>query len=344
MALDYTVNWSELPLISIAQKTTFNPQFYIAEIIQQVSEKAKIYPFAGQLEKFGMRDHCGQTFQGNITVAIGTNASGSLDAGTKIALTNIKTVAYVGTISEMGNGVKMEKFLLNVSPSDIEGKSVRIALADDIANMLDVKIRNAVYTATTNRMTAGTYLTVGSFVSGTSGQGAGTVSDTGMRMGWETIIRMNTQKQMNNIDVDMPFFIHPYQNEDMFLETTTNKAFTDIAKYTERGITKIFDFEIGKLGQFRIIPTNRVVGTKETHGTNGTQQFAVAFAMVPELSAAMAWALPTEFRYEADYDVDFQRTSALAHYGQGGACRLVDEYTILVKSSVRAAVTAYAIG
>jgi hypothetical protein len=235
----------------------------------------------------------------------------------------------------MGNGVKMEKFLLNVSPSDIEGRSVRYALAQDIADMLDTKIRNAIYTATTNKMNAGTYATVGAFIT------IGTRAN--MKFGWETIIRMNTQKQIQNIDVDMPLYVHPYQNEDLFLETTASQSFTDISKYTEKGVTKIYDLEIGKIGQFRLIPTNRVVGTREAAST-GTVQTAVAFAVVPELAAAMAWALPTEFRYEDDYDTDFGRTSALAHYGQGGACKLVDEYSILVKSTVRSNITAYAIG
>lgn len=328
--------WSELPLISIAEKTTFNPQFYIAEIIQQVSERAKIYPFAGQMEKYGMKDHVGQTFQGNITTVLGTSTGAStLSAGTKIPFTNIVTKSYVGTVLEMGNAVKMEKFLLNVSPSDIEGKSVRYALAQDIADMLDVKIRNAVYTATTNKMNAGTYATVGAFVT------IGTRANC--KMGYETILRMNTQKQLNNIDVDMPFFIHPYQNEDIFLETTASASFTDISKYTEKGVSKIYDFEIGKIGQFRVIPTNRVVGTKESAST-GTVQTAVAFAIVPEMAAAMAWAQPTVILFESDVDTDFGRTQGLCHYGQGGAVKLVDEYSILVKSTVRNDITGYAIG
>jgi len=330
--------WGELPLISIAEKTTFNPQFYIAEVIQQVQERAKIYPVAGMLEKFGMKDHVGQTFQGNITVNLGSTGGTywDLKAGTKVALSGVVTKSYVGTVSEMGNGVKMEKFLLNVSPSDIEGRSVRYALSQDIADMLDTKIRNAIYTATTNKMNAGTYATVGAFIT------IGTYAN--MKMSWNTIVRMNTQKQIQNIDTDMPFYINPYQNEDLFLDTTASASFTDISKYTDKGVQKIYDLEIGKIGQFRLIPTNRVVGTKEINGTTGTVQTAVAFAVVPELAVAMAWALPTEFRYEEDYDTDFGRTSALAHYGQGGACKLVDEYSILVKSTVRADITGYAIG
>ena len=322
--------WGELPLISIAEKTTFNPQFYIAEVIQQVQERAKIYPVAGMLEKFGMKDHCGQTFQGNITVNLGSTGGTywDLKSGTKVALSGVVTKSYIGTVSEMGNGVKMEKFLLNVSPSDIEGLSVRYALSQDIADMLDTKVRNAIYTATTNKMNAGTYATVGAFIT----------------IGTYAIVRMNTQKQINNIDVDMPFYVHPYQNEDLFLDTTASASFVDISKYTEKGVQKVYDLEIGKIGQFRLIPTNRVVGTKEQNGTTGTVDTAVAFAVVPELAVAMAWALPTEFRYEEDYDTDFGRTSALAHYGQGGACKLVDEYSMLVKSTVRSAITGYAIG
>ncbi len=325
--------WSELPLVSIAQNSSFVPQYYIPEIINQADEAMKIYPFAGQLEKYGMRDHVGQTFTGNIKVKIGTyTGAGTLTAGTKIPLTNIVNKSFVGTIAELGNGVKMENFLLNVSPSDIEGKSVRIALGEDIADMLDVKVRNACYTATTTKLLGGTYASAWGVL--------GTLAN--YKMSYNSIVRLTTEKMKNNIDGDIPLFIHPYQWEDLVLETTTNQSFTDISKYSEKGYSQIIAGEIGKVGQYRVVVTNRVVGTKDS-GAGGTVQTAVAFAFKPELAVGFAWALPTEIRLEADYDTDFGRTQALAHYSQGCAVKMVDEYIFLLKTTVRADIGAYAI-
>jgi len=326
--------WSELPLVSIAQNAAYNPQFYVPEIMQYIQESSKIYPFAGQVQRYGAR--LGDTFSINITQKIGTyTRATTLSAGTKVPLSNIVTKTYYGTVAEMGNGVKMEKFLLNVSPSDIEGRSVRFALGDDIAEMLDCKVRNAVYTATTYKLNGGTYESTSFQAIGTRGHAKFT---------WEALVRLNTVKMLNNVgDVATPLFIHPYQWEDMILDTTTIKGFTDISRYTERGIQKLYSGEIGEILGNKIIVTNRVVGTKESAST-GTLQTAVAFGFKPELAVAFAWTLPTEIRYEDDYDTDFGRTSALAHYGQGGAVKLVDEFNWMVKTDVRADITAYAIG
>ena len=327
-------DWSPLPLVSLAQNASFNPQFYIPDIINQADESMKIYPFAGQLEKYGMRDRVGQTFVGNIKVKIGTyTGATTLGSGTKVTLTNIVTKTFVGTVQEFGNGVQIENFLLNVSPSDIEGKSVRVALGEDLADCLDVKVRNAAYTATTSRLNGGTF---------TTAWGAqGTYAN--YKMTYNAMIRLNTEKMKANLDGDIPLFIHPYQWEDLVLETTTNQSFTDISKYSEKGYSKIVDGEIGKVGQFRVVVTNRVVGTKEQAAT-GTVNTAVAFAFKPEMAVGFAWALPTEVRVEDDYQTDFGRTRALAHYSQGCAVKMIDEYIFLLKTTVRAAVTEYAIG
>lgn len=319
--------WSELPLVSIAQNSTFVPQFYIPEIITLIQERQKVYQYAGFLDRFGYRDRVGQTFSVNMHDKIGTRGT-NLAAGTKIPLSNIVTYNVVGTIAEMGNGVKMEKFLLNVSPSDIEGRSVRIALADDIVNNLDLRIRDVVVSGTSNRVQGGTYGTVGQRITfGTYASG---------KMTWSSLLRLNTQKNLQNIEADMPLFMHPYQVEDLLSETATG-GYTDITKYTETGVARLFAGEIGKVMGFRIVPLNRTTGTLE-QASSGTVQTADAFAFVPEQAVAIAWALAPEFRYEPNYDTDFQRTSALAWYGQGGAVLLIDRYTFQIHSTVKSTI------
>lgn len=321
--------WSELPSLRIAANVgaAYVPEFWEAEVVPEAFAQLKMRELAEVFPKIGLNN--GEVY--HITLGGTMGNAGTIAVGTKVVIdSTIGLRGLNGTMREWGRGLEIQKRLLQLAPQDPLVRWYRNELQRNIALAIDSGIRDALYAATTIRVNGGTWLkdSTGTFtIFGTYASGKCLLPQ---------VRKAAEQLQVQNApmfpgDTYMGIF-HPYQISDMFADTTANSGLVPVSQYTERGIDKLFRFEIGMVYNTRIVRSTNIQGTLEQAST-GTVQLARAIIAG---AGAVGWVLGSlpEIYFDDDYQKDFKRVQALAWLMNANYQLIKDPYAALIQTTV----------
>ena len=326
-------DWSALPTYRNAANVGAQlvPQYWESEIIPEAMENLRFMDMASPFPRPGVGK--GEIY--HISLGGTMNDAGTLAVGTKTPIDSTSGIrALNGTMREWGRGVAVEQRLLELAPSDPQNKHYRSELQRNINRAIDGMLRDTAYAATTDRVGGGTYGRSGGtfYMYGTYANG---------KMNADVIAIVAERLGNNNVP-EFPaggwkMVMHTFQFSDLMRDATAVSGFIPISQYTDRGIEKLFKWEVGQLYNVRIVQSTNIRGTRESAST-GTVQTARAVASGMG-GIGFVTGMEPRIYFDPDYEKDFERVQALAWRSNMDGILLKDPYVIPVQTTVKENIT-----